>query len=206
MSGWRTHIVSSAAAISLLVAELAVGETRGASSRRLQGDALASAEAEARAAAAPLADGKVDVDRTQAFEVSDGTTRVRIVPVRYLPRVPGKLRNVDYCALVIKAANRPPATVQTIGVGYTETVGCTGLDGIGFGDLDGDGSFDIALIYSTLAPPDRERKTPVVVRRDAGGTFAVDNALGSALDAQGGITTIARLRSAAARLTRTPAP
>jgi pyrimidine deaminase RibD-like protein len=117
--------------------------------------------------------------------------------VQYSPPLPGPLANVDWCALAIMVDDRPVETVQTIGTGYTESVGCTDLDGIAFPDLDGDGRFEIALIYSTLAPPDRYGKTPVVVRRSKDGTFAVDAALGEALDQQGGITTLRALRQAA---------
>ena len=204
MSGWRTHICNSVAT-SLLVAGVATGAAHGASIVRVSGDALVAAESDARAALEPLADGKPDVDTKQIFDVTEGDAHVRIVPVRYTPRVPGPLRNVDYCTLVITESNRPVTTVQTIGAAYTEAVGCTGLDGIAFPDLDGDGRFDIALIYSTLAPPNRSLKTPVVVRRNGSGGFAVDEALGAALDAKGGITTIAALRAAAARLKPTPA-
>ncbi len=203
MSGWRTHI-SNWVATSIVVAGLATAAAGGASSVRLSGDALVAAESEARAALAPLADGKPFIETRQAFEVIDGDAHVRIVPGRYTPRVPGALRNVDYCALVITESNRAVTTVQTIGVAYSEAVGCTGLDGIAFPDLDGDGRFDIALIYSTVAPPDRYLKTPVVVRRNGSGTFAVDEALGAALDQRGGIRTLAGLRAAVGRLKRTP--
>ena len=89
--------------------------------------------------------------------------------------------------------------VRTIGAGYLESLGCTGLDAIGFVDLDGDGNVEIALIHSTLAPPDRARKTPVVIRRRSDGEFAVDETLTAALDEQGGIATIAAVRRAVAR-------
>jgi len=180
-----------------------VGAARAATTVALTGDALAAAQAEAQTALAPLADGKPTVESKQVFEVGDGHARVRIVPVRYSPRVRGPLANVDACALAITDANRPIVTVQTIGVGYTETVGCTGLDSIAFPDLDGDRRFEIALIYSTITPPNRYGKMPVVLRRGAGGAFIVDEALGAALDARGGITTIAGLRAAAAQLTST---
>jgi hypothetical protein len=199
MSGWQKRIASSAATSLLLVA-LAAGLAGAAPTVRLEGDALAAAESEARDAVAPLAEGTPRVDRSQVFAVTDAGAQFRIVPVRYAPRVPGELANVDSCALVIEQADRPASTVQTIGIGYTEAVGCGGLDGIGFPDLDGDGRFDIALIYSTIAPPDRLRKTPVVLRRNGDGPFTVDATLGAALDAKGGITTIAALRRAAADL------
>jgi hypothetical protein len=189
---------SSSAGCSLAVLSLTFGQAFAAQSRRLEGDALAAAESRARAAVAPLADGSPAIDTRQAFDVAEGGAHTLVVPVRYSPRVPGPLANVDACALAISTGDRPVEAVRTIGSGYTETVGCTGLDGIAFPDLDGDGRFEIALIYSTLAPPDRERKTPVVLRRGKEGAFAVDESLGEALDRKGGITTLGALRRAAA--------
>lgn len=119
------------------------------------------------------------------------------MPVRYPPRSPGELANVDHCALVVLARDRVQV-VPTIGSGYLESVGCTGLRAVGFPDVDGDGRLDVALIHATVAPPDRYGDTPVVVRRHADGTFAVDDELTAALDRRGGITTIAALRRALA--------
>ena len=99
---------------------------------------------------------------------------------------------------MILAPDRPAQVVPTTGRGYTESVGCTGFDALAFPDLDGDGHREIAVIQSTLAPPDRSRKTPVVVRRGPDGAFAVDEPLSAALDEQGGIATIAALRRAVA--------
>lgn len=193
MRGWRRRIGSSAG--RSLLAVLCVGQALAAASSRLEGEALAAAEAAARRAVEPYVDGTPTVDATQSFVVSENNEQIRVVPLRFAPKPPGPLANVDHCALAILAQGRA-TIVHTIGVGYSETVGCTGLDGIAFPDLDGDGRFDIELIYSTLAPPDRERKTPVVVRR-SDGAFAVDDALSAALDAQGGITTLGELRRAA---------
>jgi hypothetical protein len=196
MNGWRKRIASSLGG-SLLLGGLSVGAALSAESTRLNGAALAAAAAEAKGAVAPLADGAPTIDTRQAFAVAERGAQARVVPVRYAPRAPAGLANVDHCAIVITHPDRPVETVHTIGVGYTETVGCTGLDGIAFPDLDGDGRFDIALIYSTHAPPDRYLKTPVILRRLAGGTFAVDAALGEALERQGGIKTLSALRKAA---------
>jgi hypothetical protein len=85
-----------------------------------------------------------------------------------------------------------------VGAGHLESLGCTGLEAIGFSDLDGDGRVDVALIHATVVPPDRYLKTPVVVRRQADGGFAVDEALTAALDERGGVTSIAALRRAVA--------
>ena len=190
--------IGGSAAASALLLVVAASLALAAESARLEGDALATAEVEARAALAPLAEGPPAFDGRQAFTVTEGGAQVRVLPVRYAPRPPVELANVDHCALAILEADRPLAAVRTVGVGYTEALGCTGLDAIGFPDLDGDGRFEIALIYRTLAPPDRARTTPVVVRRQGAG-FAVDQSLSAALDGEGGITTIGALRRAAAK-------
>ena len=122
-----------------------------------------------------------------------------MLPARYAPKPPVPLANVDHCALVFLQPHRPAQVVRTVGSGYTESLGCTGFDAIAFTDLDGDGRLEIAVIQSTLAPPNRYLKTPVVVRRGADETFAVDEPLSAALDEQGGITTIAALRRAVAK-------
>jgi hypothetical protein len=144
-----------------------------------------------------LAQGEVTIERTQAFRVGTGAATMQVLAVRFVPRVPGPLANVDHCALVVLSADRAQV-VRTVGTGYLESLGCTGLDAVGFSDLDGDGRLDVALIHATIVPPDRHRKTPVVVRGQAGGDLAVDEALTAALDARGGITTIAALRRAVA--------
>jgi hypothetical protein len=188
----------------VLLLVVAASRVLAAESARLEGGALATAEEEARGALAPLAEGAPAFEGRQAFTVTEGGARMRILPVRFTPRPPVELANVDHCALLILDAGVPVEAIRTVGTGYTESLGCTGLDAIGFPDLDGDGRFEIALIYSTLAPPDRARKTPVVVRRQGTGRFAVDESLTAALDAAGGITTIGALRRAAAK--RGPAP
>jgi len=193
---WQTRIGTSGVT-SLVVLLLTAGLARGADSARIEGETLVAAESGARAAVVPLAAGTPTVDLLQAFDVTEGGSHTLVVPLRYTPRQPGELANVDFCALAITVGERPVATVQTIGVGYTETVGCTGLDGIAFPDLDRDGRFEIALIYSTIAPPDRYLKTPVVLRRAKDGAFAVDQALGEKLERQGGIATLSALRRAA---------
>lgn len=158
-----------------------------------------AAAAAARTALTSLADGVPTFDATQAFTVIDAGVRTQVLPARYAPRSPGPLANVDHCALVILRPDRPAQVVPTVGAGYTESLGCTGFDAIGFSDLDGDGRIDIALIQSTLAPPDRHRKTPVVVRNGGDGRFTVEETLTAALDEQGGVTTIAALRRAVAK-------
>ena len=165
---------------------------------RLEGPALVEAEARARTALALLAEGTPAFDATQAFTLTEGGARRQVLPARYAPKPPVPLANVDHCALVFLQPDRPAQVVRTVGSGYTESLGCTGFDAIAFTDLDGDGRIEIAVIQSTLAPPDRYLKTPVVVRRGADETFAVDETLSAALDAQGGITTIAALRRAMA--------
>lgn len=133
------------------------------------------------------------------FTVTEGDARVCVLPVRYAPRPPVELANVDHCALVILRPDLRVEVVRTVGTGCTESLGCVGLEAIGFPDLDGDGRFDIALIHSTVAPPNRSLKTPIVVRRQGNGPFAVDESLTAALDAEGGITTIGALRRAAVK-------
>jgi hypothetical protein len=195
-NGWRRRIGSSLG-LSLALVALPAWAATGAVSVRVQDDALVAAASKAEAAVASLADGSPAVDKAQTFEVAEGDARIVVVPVRYSPKVPGPLRNVDSCALVITVGQQPSATVRTVGEGYTETVGCTGLDGIAFPDLDHDGRFEIALIYSTISPPAGQRKTPVILRRSKDGPFAVDEELGEALDRKGGITTLGKLRRAA---------
>jgi len=202
IAGWRAHIARPAAASAVLVLALAA-TAPGAASVRLEGKALATAEDQARAALASLAEKTPTFNVGQAFTVTGANTRLSVLPARYSPRTPAPLGNVYHCALALLRADRPVEVVQTIGTGYTESLGCTGLDAIGFYDLDGDGSFEIALLYSTLAPPDRYLKTPVVVRAH-GGSFAVDESLTAALNAQGGITTLGALRRAATKRGVTP--
>jgi hypothetical protein len=158
-----------------------------------------AAETAARTALTSIAEGVPTFDATQAFTAVDAGVRTQVLPARYAPRSPGPLANVDRCALVILRPDRPALVVPTVGVGYTESLGCTGFDAIGFSDLDGDGRIDIAVIQSTLAPPDRHRKTPIVVRNGGDGRFAVDETLTAALDEQGGVATIAALRRAVAK-------
>jgi hypothetical protein len=165
---------------------------------KLDGSMLAAAEVRARAAMSSVAEGVPSVETSQTFTVPLAGTRVQVLPVRYTPRERGELANVDHCAVVVLWPDRSQV-VRTIGTGYLESLGCTGLDAIAFVDLDGDGQLEIALIQATLAPPDRYLKTPVVVRRGADGALAVDEPLTRALDEQGGITTIAALRRAAVR-------
>jgi len=166
---------------------------------KLDGDTLKGAEARARQALASIAEGDAQVDTSQSFSAAVGGTRAEVLPVRYTPRTPGALKNVDHCAVVVLTAERVQV-VPTIGTGYLESVGCTGLEAIAFPDLDGDGRHEIALIQSTFAPPSQGLKTPVVLRRNPDGDVAVDERLTRALDEQGGITTIAALRRAAQRL------
>src|SRR5262245_37230298 len=201
IAGWRAHISRPAAASAVLVLALLVSAP-SAQSVRLEGKALAAAEDEARAALASLTE-KPTFDDSQAFTVSGAGTRLSVLPARYSPRAPAPLASVYHCALALLRAGRPVEVVRTIGIGYTDGRGCTGLDAIGFYDLDGDGRFEIALLYSTLAPPDRYRKTPVVVRTQ-GDAFAVDESLTTALNAQGGITTLTALRRAATKRSATP--
>jgi hypothetical protein len=184
---------ASAAALALWSSPVDAGPAR------LQGPALAEAEAQGRAALAPLAEGTPRFDATQAFTVVERGVRRQVLPARYAPKPPVPLANVDHCALVILQPDRSAQVVRTVGSGYTESLGCTGFDAMAFLDLDGDGRLEIAVIQSTLAPPDRYLKTPVVVRRGPAGAFAVDEALSAALDEQGGITTIAALRRAVAK-------
>ena len=165
----------------------------GAEIARLDGAALADAESRARAALSSLAEGSPTVERAQAFTVGAAPGTLQVLPVRYAPRASRALGNVDQCALIVLSPDRVQV-VRTIGTGYLESLGCTGLDAIGFSDLDGDGRLDIALIHATVVPPDRYLKTPVVVRTQADGDLAVDERLTQALDERGGITTIAALR------------
>lgn len=187
--------IASSVAASVLLAAVAAAAPH-VTVAPLEGAALAAAEAAARAALEPLAAGRVAVESGQAFAVVERGARMEVVAVRYAARPPAPLANVDRCALVVRRPERPARVVPTIGIGYTEALGCTGLDAVGFSDLDRDGRVDAALVYSTLAPPDRARKTPVVVRQDRDGGFAVDEARTAALDARGGITTIAGIREA----------
>ncbi len=203
IAAWRTRIANSGAANTLVAVTLFGATVLAADSVPLAGAALAAAEAEARSALAPLAEGAPTFDARQVFTVTEGGTRVHVLPARYRPRAPAPLANVDHCALALLQPGQTAEIVRTIGTGYTESLGCTGLDAIGFTDLVGDGGFEIALIYSTLAPPDRYRKTAVVVRR-RGSAFEVDESLTAALDLQGGITTIGALRRAAAKLATKP--
>ena len=166
-----------------------------ADTARLEAGALAAAESRARRAVMSLAAGPASFDTTQAFTITVAGARLQVLPVRYAPRAPAPVANVEHCALVILGPDRVQI-VQTVGTGYTETLGCTGLEAIGFVDLDGDGRLDIALIQATLAPPDRYLKTPVVVRGHGDGDFAVDDTLTAALDERGGITTIGALQRA----------
>jgi hypothetical protein len=198
-SGWRTPIGASSAIVLLLRTTLLAAEAV-----RLAGEPLAAAEAEAKEALASIAQGAVAIDAAQAFTLSDGGVPLRVLPVRYAPRSPGELQNVDRCALVLLRAHAPARVVPTIGVGYTESLGCTGFEAIAFSDFDGDGRLDIALIQSTSAPPDRYLRTPVVLRKTVGGDFAVDEALTAALDEQGGIGSIAELRRAMAKRRAAP--
>jgi hypothetical protein len=176
---------------------LAATRVFGAESVPLKGAALAAAKREAQIAAESVTEGTPTFYSKQAFTVTEGRVRVEVLPMRYAPRSPAPVANVNHCALAIVAPNHPVQIVRTVGVGYTETIGCTGLKAIGFPDLDGDGHFEIALIQSTLAPPNRYLETPIVVRRQAGGNFSVDESLTAALDEQGGITSIGALRRAA---------
>jgi hypothetical protein len=171
---------------------------------KLDGTALATAESRARTALSPIADGAPIVERAHAFTVTFAGTPVEVLPVRYAPRDPGELRNVDRCGFVLLTPDRVQV-LPTVGTGYLETLGCTGLDAIAFPDLDRDGQTEIAVIASTHAPPDRYLKTPVVVRRGPDGSFAVDERLTRALDERGGITTITALRRAAQQLSGSPA-
>lgn len=142
-----------------------------------------------------LAAGPVSFDAAQAFTITVAGARLQVLPVRYAPRALAPVANVDHCALVILGPDRVQI-VRTVGAGYTESLSCIGLEAIGFVDLDGDGRLDIALIQATLAPPNRYLKTPVVVRGNRNGDFAVDETLTAALDARGGITTIGALQNA----------
>jgi hypothetical protein len=191
----RFEISSAVSAVALILWSSVVV----AGTVRLDGPALVEAEAQARTALASLAEGTPTFDATQAFTVTEVETRRQVLPARYVPKPPVPLANVDHCALVILQPDRPAQVVRTVGSGYTESLGCTGFDAIAFTDLDGDGRIEIAVIQSTLAPPDRYLRTPVVVHYRAGETFAVDETLSAALDEQGGITTIAALRRAVAK-------
>jgi hypothetical protein len=190
------RLVASAAVLAGAVLLVSL-PARGTEITRLDGAALADAESRARAALSSLAEGSAIVERTQAFTVGAAPRALQVLPVRYAPRAPGELRNVDHCALVVLSPDRVQV-VRTVGAGYLESLGCTGLDAIGFSDLDGDGRLDIALIQATVAPPDRYLKTPVVVRTQPDGSLAVDDRLTEALDERGGITSIAALRRAVA--------
>jgi hypothetical protein len=181
----------------VILVALSATRVLGAESAPLRGAALAAAKREAQAAAKSLTEGTPTFDSHHAFTVTEGRRRVEVLPMRYPPRRPAPLANVDHCALAIVSPNHHVQIVRTVGVGYTETLGCTALDAIGFPDLDGDGRFEIVLIQSTLAPPDRYLKTPIVVRRQTSGDFGVDESLTAALDEQGGITSIGALRRAA---------
>jgi hypothetical protein len=183
----------SAVALALSTSVLAADTTR------LEEAALAAAESRARTAVVSLAVGPAIFDTTQAFTITVAAAKRQVLPVRYAPRAPAPVANVDHCALVILSPDRVQV-VQTVGTGYTETLGCTGLEAIGFADLDGDGRLDIALIQATLAPPDRYLKTPVVVRGYGDGNFAVDETLTAALNERGGITTIGALQRAVSQL------
>ena len=184
---------ATSAALLVATAAFAAGITK------LDGAALATAESRAATALASIADGPPTVERAHAFTVVFAATPVEVIPVRYSPREHGALRNVDRCAFVFLTADHTQV-VPTVGTGYLETLGCTGLEAVAFVDLDRDGQSEIAVIASTLAPPDRYLKTPLVVRRGSDGAFAVDERLTRALDERGGITTIAALRRAAQQL------
>ena len=182
----------SAVALGLLTSGFA------ADTARIEQAALAAAEARARTAMGSFTERPVSFDATQAFTISVAEVRLQVLPARYEPRPPAPVANVEHCALVILGPDQV-RIVQTVGAGYTETLGCTGFEAIGFMDLDGDGNLDIALIQATLAPPNRYLKTPVVVRGHRDGTFAVDETLTAALDERGGITTIGALHRAVAQ-------
>lgn len=165
---------------------------------RIDQAALATAEARARTALEAVTERPVNFDGAQAFTISVAGARLQVLPARYEPRPPAPVASVEHCALVILGPERVQV-VQTVGVGYTETLGCTGFEAISFLDLNGDGNLDIGLIQATLAPPNQYLKTPVVVRGAGDGTFAVDETLTAALDERGGVTTIKALQHAASQ-------
>jgi hypothetical protein len=99
------------------------------------------------------------------------------------------------CRVTLTAPGRGAVTVETIGIGNTETVSCDGLAAVGAvpGPMP-----RIGFVYDTSSP-NASGRTPVVVALDRrSGRWAVDDALSLGLVDRMGTMTIRAMRRALA--------
>ena len=133
----------------------------------------------------PQAAAPPRAERPLALRLGHGGT-LRLTPVRLeaRPGADGPYRQPKLCGVVLETRGAPAQALVTLGVGVTETVGCSGLAAAGAAPPGRDGGLRIALVYDTFTPRGALR-TPVVLRRDpAGGRWAVDEAQTERMDAE----------------------